>query len=40
MNISLVFCLLVVVVLMLCLTWILILHEKLKRQYEALAESF
>jgi len=40
MNISLVFCLLVVVVLMLCLIWILAIHEKLKRQYEALTESF
>lgn len=40
MNISLIFCLLVVVVLMLCLVWILIMHEKLKRQYEALIESF
>lgn len=40
MNISLIFSLLVVVVLMLCLIWILILHEKLKKQYEALAESF
>lgn len=25
---------------MVCLVWILIIHEKLKRQYEALAESF
>ena len=40
MDISLIFCLLVVVVLMLCLIWILIIHEKLKRQYEALVESF
>ncbi len=40
MNISLIFCLLVVVVLMLCLIWILVLHERLKRQYEALTESF
>ena len=40
MDISLMFCLLVVVVLMLCLIRILIIHEKLKRQYEALAESF
>lgn len=40
MDISLIFCLLVVVVLMLCLIWILIIHEKQKRQYEALVESF
>ena len=40
MNISLIFCLLVVVVLMLCLIWILLMYEKLKRQYEALVESF
>ena len=40
MDISLIFCLLVVVVLMLCLIRILIIHEKLKRQYEALVESF
>lgn len=40
MNISLVFSLLVVVVLMLCMIWLLLIHEKLKRQYEALAESF
>ena len=40
MDISLIFCLFVVVVLMLCLIWILIIHEKLKRQYEALVESF
>lgn len=40
MNISLIFCLLVVMVLMLCLIWILLMHERLKRQYEALTESF
>lgn len=40
MNISLIFSLLVVVVLMLCMIWLLLIHEKLKRQYEALAESF
>ena len=40
MDISLIFCLLVVVVLMLCLIWMLNIHEKLKRQYEALTESF
>lgn len=40
MNVSMIFCLLVAVVLMLCLVWVLIMHEKLKRQYEALVESF
>ena len=40
MNVSMIFCLLVAVVLMLCLVWVLIMHEKLKRQYAALMESF
>lgn len=40
MNSALLLCLLVGVVLMLCLIWILMLYEKLKRHYEALAESF
>lgn len=40
MNSGLIFCLVVGVVLMLCLIWVLMLYEKLKRHYEALAESF
>ena len=39
MNISLYFCLAVVVILMLCLVWILLLYEKLRRRYDSLAES-
>lgn len=39
MNISLYFCLIVVVILMLCLTWMLLLYEKLRRRYDGLAES-
>ncbi len=40
MDISLIFCLVVVVVLMLCLIRILMLHEKLRKRYEILVESF
>lgn len=40
MNISLYFALAVVVILMLCLAWILLLYEKLRRSYDSLAESF
>jgi len=39
MNISLYFCLIVVVILMLCLIWMLLLYEKLRRRYDSLAES-
>lgn len=39
MNISLYFCLALVVVLMLCLAWIILLYEKLHRRYNNLAES-
>lgn len=40
MNISLYFSLAVVVILTLCLAWILLLYEKLRRRYDSLAESF
>ncbi len=39
MDISLLFCLGVVIILMACLIWILTLHQKLRRRYETLAES-
>lgn len=39
MNISLYFCLIVVVILMLCLIWMLLLYEKLRRRYDSLLES-
>lgn len=39
MNISLYFCLIVVVILMLCLMWILLLYETLRRRYDSLVES-
>ena len=39
MNISLYFCLIVVVILMLCLIWMLLLYEKLRMRYDSLVES-
>ncbi len=39
MNISLYFCLAVVVILMLCLAWMLLLYEKLRRRYDSLLEN-
>lgn len=39
MNISLYFCLTVVVILMLCLIWMFLLYEKLRRRYDSLVES-
>ena len=39
MNISLYFCLIVVVILMLCLIWMFLLYEKLRRRYDSLVES-
>lgn len=39
MNISLYFCLAVVVILMLCLMWIFLLYGKLRRRYDGLLES-
>lgn len=39
MNISLYFCLMVVVVLMSCLLWMILLYRKLRRRYDSLAES-
>ena len=39
MNISLYFCLIVVVILMLCLIWIFLLYGKLRRRYDSLLES-
>lgn len=39
MNINLYFCLIVVVILMLCLVWMLLLYEKLRRRYDSLLES-
>ena len=40
MDISLFFCLGVVLILMACLLWILILHQRLRRRYETLVESY
>lgn len=40
MVISLVFCLAVVLLLMACLVWLLVLHQKQRRRFEALAESY
>lgn len=40
MDISVIFCLAVVVALMFCLIWVLRLYEKLRRRYETLVESF
>lgn len=39
MRISLYFCLATVVILLLCLVWVLLLYEKLRRRYDGLAES-
>lgn len=39
MNRNLFFCLVVVVILMLCLIWMFLLYEKLRRRYDSLAES-
>ena len=39
MNVSLYFCLAAAVILMLCLIWILLLYEKLRRRYDSLLES-
>lgn len=39
MNISLYFCLGAAVILMICLLWILLLYEKLRRRYDSLLES-
>lgn len=39
MNISLYFCLIVVVILMLCLIWMFLLYEKLRGRYDSLVES-
>lgn len=39
MNISLYFCLIVVVILMLCLAWMFLLYGKLRRRYDSLVES-
>ncbi|NBJ91892.1 sensor histidine kinase [Parablautia muri] len=40
MDMSLFFCLGVVLVLMVCLIWILALHQRLRRRYETLVESY
>lgn len=39
MNISLYFCLIVVLILMLCLVWMFLLYGKLRRRYDSLVES-
>lgn len=39
MNIYLYFCLAVVIILMLCLVWMFLLYEKMRRRYDSLAES-
>ncbi|MCM1046213.1 MAG: Spo0B domain-containing protein [Candidatus Gastranaerophilales bacterium] len=39
MRIYLYFCLAVVIILMLCLVWMFLLYEKMRRRYDSLAES-